>query len=246
MSAITHLPMASEPPPLWQMIERANDELRVREGEVVQRIQKGRNAPEFYGYLPQAILDAVSQVFGPDAWSYEEIKEHTTVEVVRDGAAVQATVKVRVTLRYGETTVIRDAYGTHESNSVGDALNSAVTHAIGKAFGRMGIGRDAYYGKLAEFADTVAKGGMNRPAPRSGPPRSVDRVDREVTVEALRAEVKRAAEAKLLTIEGYKDFLRKTFQVEETRDLAPDQLRQALSWVRRTVAENRRMAGGEG
>ncbi|MCK6530402.1 hypothetical protein L6R50_23550 [Myxococcota bacterium] len=175
---------------LWDAVERVNDILRASGADVVQRVHKGRNAPVFYGYVPQAVIDAVCRVFGPEGWDYALLDE-PRIEAIRDGHSLQATVRVGVDLRLGDAKVHREAFGTCVQRDPGDAMNGAVTYAIQKAMSRAGVGRDAYAGRLAAFAGEVdaregrgfapttqddesaggrgASPGTDRPAPRYVP-----------------------------------------------------------------------------
>lgn len=106
----------------------------------------------YSGYKPQAIIDAMNEVFGIGAWGFEEIS--SDVEPGDKGALAVARVTVWLAgidfkpSAWGQSNVTRGASG--------DARKGAATDALKKALSYFSIGNRAYQGLLDQ----------NKPAPR--------------------------------------------------------------------------------
>lgn len=118
-------------------VKKVNETLKNGEPKNFSADHKG-----YTGYKPQHVIDAVNSQFLGD-WSL-------TVEDMRivgdkDNKQV-ALVHVRLTLC--DKTV--DAIASHPNvqNDIGDAMKSAQTDAMKKAFAHFSIGNRAYYGLL--------------------------------------------------------------------------------------------------
>lgn len=100
----------------------------------------------YTGYKPQAIIDAMNEVFDIGSWGFEEMSNE--VETGEKGGLVIA--QVRVWLKdvdfkptgYGQSRVTK--------GDIGDAKKGAQTDAIKKALSYYSIGNRAYLGLLAD------------------------------------------------------------------------------------------------
>jgi len=125
---------------MWEKIEKINKILRDQGKAIIQVKDVGRKQ---YGYVPQAVFDAVNAVLGPENWTYEV---HSN-EII-DGQAI-ACVEVFMNTNngwlskgkhWGQSNVVK--------GNIGDALKGAVTDGIQKCLSLWSIGSDAYAGKL--------------------------------------------------------------------------------------------------
>jgi len=123
---------------LSEKISRINELLDSKGARAVQKKPGLGNRPELFGYIPQFVFDAVSEVLGADSWSHT-VDEHFYTEK-------QAVVRVTVTIggashtQFGESQIIR--------GDTGSALKGAVTDAVQKCLALFGIGSKAYRGEL--------------------------------------------------------------------------------------------------
>jgi hypothetical protein len=100
------------------------------------------------------MVERLNDVFGVDGWFYTA----DVVEAVPDKAMI--VVKVTLTVpRYG---IVKEAFGGNDNKDRGDAYKGAVTDALSKISGMMGIGIDVYKG----FGPTTKNGGR-RTLPRA-------------------------------------------------------------------------------
>lgn len=160
---------------MWEKIEKINKILRDQGKAVIQekKMQKdGKIIGKIqYGYIPQAVFDAVNAVLGPENWTYEV---HSN-EII-DGQAI-ACVEVFINTvngwlskgrQWGQSNVVK--------GNIGDALKGAVTDGIQKCFSLWSIGSDAYAGKLEQVwkngkkgnaQDSMGPGSANSSNPKS-------------------------------------------------------------------------------
>ena len=123
---------------LTEKISRINELLDLKGARAVQKKPGLGNRPELFGYIPQFVFDAVSEVLGADSWSHT-VDEHFHTDK-------QAVVRVTVTIggashtQFGESQIIR--------GDTGSALKGAVTDAVQKCLALFGIGGKAYRGEL--------------------------------------------------------------------------------------------------
>lgn len=148
----------------YQKIEQINEILRAQGVSVIQEkkmMKDGRVIGKVqYGYVPQAVFDAVNAVIGPENWTYEV---HSN-EVIENQAIACVEVYFNTPngwlskgKQWGQSNVVK--------GNVGDALKGAVTDGIQKGFSLWSIGSDAYAGKL----EAVWKGQGANPKPKSQP-----------------------------------------------------------------------------
>jgi hypothetical protein len=104
---------------------------------IVQKILLPGNRT-LYGYLPQAVFDAVNSVLKPEGWYYT-IVEPTVYE---NEVVVKVIVEIgaKECEHFGGMKIIK---GDH-----GSAYKGAVTDALQKALSMFGIGSRAYRGEL--------------------------------------------------------------------------------------------------
>ena len=123
---------------LTEKISKINELLDSKGARAVQKKPGLGNRPELFGYIPQFVFDAVSEVLGADSWSHT-VDEHFHTDK-------QAVVRVTVTIggashtQFGESQIIR--------GDTGSALKGAVTDAVQKCLALFGIGGKAYRGEL--------------------------------------------------------------------------------------------------
>jgi len=121
-------------------------------------VQQYKTASGFdaVGYKPQAILDAVNDVFGPTGWKYvlRNLDIHTyTSGNGKDGSIASAEVVVQFLNSDG--TVVYETgpqFGGSRvvMNNIPDAKKGAVTDAVGKALSLLSVGSAAYRGTLSK------------------------------------------------------------------------------------------------
>lgn len=118
-------------------VKAVNDALKAGEPQNFSADHKG-----YTGYKPQYVIDAVNAEFLGD-WSLTV--ENMQIVKDKDGKQV-ALVHIRLTLC--DKTI--DAIASHPNvqNDIGDAMKSAQTDAMKKAFAHFSIGNRAYYGLL--------------------------------------------------------------------------------------------------
>jgi uncharacterized Zn finger protein len=125
-----------------EKIKRINDLLKKGEPHNWTKDHKG-----YAGYKPQFVIDAVNTEFSGQ-WSLELVGTHTFTGGRKDKNAkdiVEAFAQVRLTL--GEAKI--DAVASHPiTDDYGDAIKSAQTDAMKKAFAHFSIGNRAYHGLL--------------------------------------------------------------------------------------------------
>lgn len=123
---------------------------RLLEGQGASVVQKilMPGSRVLYGYLPQAVFDAVNSVIKPEGWYYA-ITEPTVYE---GEVVVKVVVKIggRELEHFGGMKVI---CGDH-----GSAYKGAVTDALQKALSMIGIGSPAYRGELKTVFESSDKG----------------------------------------------------------------------------------------
>ena len=122
---------------LFNDVEAVNSILANQGASVVQKILMPGNRI-LYGYLPQAVFDAVNSVFKPEGWYYAIVEPI----VYEKEIVVKVIVKIgtRECEHFGGMKVIN---GDH-----GSAYKGAVTDALQKALSMFGIGSPAYRGEL--------------------------------------------------------------------------------------------------
>ncbi len=129
---------------MWQKIEQINNILRQQGKSIIQVKDVGRKQ---YGYIPQAVFDAVNQVIGPENWKYAVLDIEPTEN--------QVIASVEVLIRFGDDEWLSRGPQFGSCNIVkgnlGDAKKGAITDAIQKCFSLWSIGSDAYAGKLQEI-----------------------------------------------------------------------------------------------
>lgn len=122
----------------------------------------------YMGYKPQAIIDAMNEVFGIGSWGFEELS--SDVENGEKGALAVARVRAWLAgidfkpSAWGQSNVTRGA--------VGDARKGAATDALKKALSYFSIGNRAYHGLLDQHKPAQRPQPMKaaRPAPTTDAP----------------------------------------------------------------------------
>jgi hypothetical protein len=140
---------------LWEKVEEVNRLLDAKGIKAVQEIKgAGRT---LYGFLPQAVFDAMNQVFG-DGWGYEVV-EYKESQLGDKGMNSYGLVRVRVWVKPepDKEPVSREAFGGSRNNSIGDALKGAVTDAVQKGLAMFSVGRMAYEGELGHYYQCYQK-----------------------------------------------------------------------------------------
>lgn len=102
----------------------------------------------YAGYKPQAVIDAVNEA-GID-WNLEiiETKERDSGRSTKSG---QQIIDVLVRVRLNIDGNFKDAVASHPIlDDYGDAMKSAQTDAMKKAFAHFSIGNRAYHGLLKD------------------------------------------------------------------------------------------------
>jgi len=119
-------------------VSKINELLDSKGARAVQKKPGLGNRPELYGYVPQFVFDAVSEVLGPDSWSHTvDGYFHTDKQAI---AQVTVTIGKASHTQFGESQIIR--------GDTGSALKGAVTDAVQKCLALFGIGGKAYRGEL--------------------------------------------------------------------------------------------------
>ena len=125
-------------------IKQVNDLLKKGEPNNFSSDHKG-----YTGYKPQNIIDTINTEFC-GGWSMIVIDKHTyqSGRTDKNGKPItEAFVHIRLTLN--EQTV--DSMASHPiTDDYGDAMKSAQTDAMKKAFAHFSIGNRAYYGLLGK------------------------------------------------------------------------------------------------
>ena len=117
----------------------------------------------YTGYKPQAVVDAMNEVFWGE-WGFEEVSSEIT-----PGEKGLAIAQVRVWLKgvefkptsYGQNRVTR--------GDVGDARKGAQTDAIKKALSYFSIGNRAYHGLLPDKKEQARQSANNQRQQQSQP-----------------------------------------------------------------------------
>ena len=122
---------------LFNDVEVVNSILANQGASIVQKILMP-GSRILYGYLPQAVFDAVNSVLKPEGWYYA-VAEPTVYE---NEIVVKVIVKIgaRECEHFGGMKIIN---GDH-----GSAYKGAVTDALQKALSMFGVGSKAYRGEL--------------------------------------------------------------------------------------------------
>ena len=128
-------------------INKANEILLKGEPKNWSKDHKG-----YAGYKPQAVIDAVNEA--DITWSLEllETTERASGRTNKTGQAiVDVLTKVRITIDNANVIRAVDAVASHPIlDDYGDAMKSAQTDAMKKAFAHFSIGNRAYHGLLTE------------------------------------------------------------------------------------------------
>lgn len=130
------------------MIEKVNKVLEKGEPENITVDDSRSGGLVFTGYKPQAIIDAVNEVFGFKFWGFKEEMTTTINRKTKKGEGQMAVTNVSVWLFKPEYA--RTAWGQNNviNGEVGDAKKAAQTDGIKKALSYFSIGKRAYLGLL--------------------------------------------------------------------------------------------------
>lgn len=121
----------------YSKIEAINKILEDQGAGVVQKKPGLGSMGALYGYLPQAVFEAVSSVVSfSNTVNWFEFTEKQAV------AQVTVTINQVVHTQFGESKIIK--------GDKGSAIKGAVTDAIQKALALYGIGSKAYRGELED------------------------------------------------------------------------------------------------
>lgn len=124
-------------------INKANEILLKGEPNNWSKDHKG-----YAGYKPQAVIDAVNEA--GILWDLEllETSERDSGKTNKSGnKIIDVLTKVRITI----SGVKKDAVASHPIlDDYGDAMKSAQTDAMKKAFAHFSIGNRAYHGLLTD------------------------------------------------------------------------------------------------
>ncbi len=141
MSTVT-TPTAESAPTLWDRVSAVNQLLFAGEpGNHSSADKQGH-----FGYQPQAIVDALNQVFGVGGWGCQEISSD-----VIDGKSGNSTLcAAKVRFWIADCAFQPEAWGEGQQagQSVGDVRKAAFTDALKKAAALLSIGNRAYLGEL--------------------------------------------------------------------------------------------------
>jgi hypothetical protein len=99
------------------------------------------------GYKPQAIVDAMNEIFW-NAWGFEELNSELIMS--KDGVPTLAVCQVSVRLKDVEFQPVGWGQARIVSGDIGDAKKGAQTDAIKKALSYFSLGSRAYHGLLKE------------------------------------------------------------------------------------------------
>ena len=121
----------------FDKVRAINKILEDQGAKVVQKKPGLGNMEPLYGYLPQAVFDAVASVvpFSNTVNHFEFTEKQVIVQVT-------VTIEQAVHTQFGESRIIR--------GDGGSAAKGAVTDAIQKALALFGIGSRAYRGELED------------------------------------------------------------------------------------------------
>jgi hypothetical protein len=120
---------------MYNKIKTINKLLEDQGAKVVQKKPGMGNMGPLYGYLPQAVFEAVASTV-----PFSNTVDH--FEFTEKQAIAQATVVIDQTThtQFGESRIVKGDRGS--------AIKGAVTDAIQKALALFGIGSKAYRGEL--------------------------------------------------------------------------------------------------
>lgn len=136
---------------MYKKVQAINKLLEDQGAKVVQKKPGLGNRPALYGYIPQAVFDAVASTV-----EYTNKVDH--FEYTEKQAIVQVTVTIEGLshTQFGESQIVK--VKSSGFSDIGSALKGAVTDATQKALALFGIGASAYRGELKTVFDgTVSR-----------------------------------------------------------------------------------------
>lgn len=130
---------------MYDKIKAINKQLEDQGASVVQKKPGLGNREALYGYIPQAVFDAVASV--TSCSNFINHFEFTEKQAI---AQVTVTIEAIAHSQFGESQIIR--------GDKGSAIKGAVTDAIQKALALFGIGTKAYRGELGNvYNDKISQ-----------------------------------------------------------------------------------------
>lgn len=126
------------------------------------------------------MIERLNEVFGLNGWDY-------TSKIIENSGAM-VVLKVRLTVpAYG---IVREQFGGNDNNDRGDAYKGALTDALGKIAGYLGIGMYVYKGGGPKKTNPGRGRTQQTPAPVPAPVRA----PRPIRTEAAQAVADRKIE----------------------------------------------------
>jgi hypothetical protein len=122
---------------MYKKIQAINQLLENQGAKIVQKKPGLGNREALYGYIPQAVFDAVAQIV-----EYTNRVNHFEYTDKQAIAQVTVTIGEISHTQFGEAQIVKW--------DIGSALKGAVTDAIQKCFALFGIGTLAYRGELKD------------------------------------------------------------------------------------------------
>jgi hypothetical protein len=131
---------------MYKKVQAINQLLENQGAKVVQKKPGLGNRPALYGYIPQAVFDAVAQTV-----EYTNKVNHFEYTEKQAIAQVTVTIGELSHTQFGESQIVTAK--SSGFSDIGSALKGAVTDATQKALALFGIGASAYRGELQAVFD---------------------------------------------------------------------------------------------
>jgi hypothetical protein len=131
---------------MYNKVKAINKLLEEQGATVIQKKPGLGNRPALYGYIPQAVFDAVASVV-----NFSNKINHFEFTDKQAIAQVTVTIEEISHTQFGESQVV--TIKSSGFSDVGSALKGAVTDATQKALALFGIGTKAYRGELKAVFD---------------------------------------------------------------------------------------------
>lgn len=130
---------------MYDKVKTINKLLEEQGAVVVQKKPGLGNREALYGYIPQAVFDAVASTV-----EYTNRVDHFEFTDKQAIAQVTVTIEGLSHTQFGESQIITSKSGFSDK---GSAIKGAVTDATQKALALFGIGAKAYRGELRDVFD---------------------------------------------------------------------------------------------
>jgi hypothetical protein len=126
---------------MYDKVKAINKLLEDQGAVVVQKKPGLGNRPALYGYIPQAVFDAVASTV-----EYTNKVNHFEFTDKQAIAQVTVTIEGISHTQFGESRVV--TIKSSDFSDIGSALKGAVTDGTQKALALFGVGAKAYRGEL--------------------------------------------------------------------------------------------------